>query len=212
VMELPLIRFEPVPLPDGVAGQAWDWILFSSPQAVTAFAESGLVRGIARIGALGSGTSAALAAGGFTVDFDPGCRDGDEFAAAFTQTHSGPATVLWPGPEKRVGEPLEILARAGFAVTAPALYRTAPVPPGELPPSPWSPGDTVFFCSPSTVRAFCATWQDRPACVAIGDTTADAAREAGFFPRVAAAPDLASMVRAAGLDIDPVTSSPENPS
>lgn len=210
VLELPLIRFEPLPLPDGVAGQAWDWILFSSPQAVTAFTESDLARGTARMGALGSGTSAALASGGFTVDFDPGCRDGEEFAAAFIQANRGPANVLWPGPQKRLGEPLEILTRAGFAVTAPALYRTAPVPPDELPPSPWSPGDIVFFCSPSTVDAFSATWQERPACVAIGETTADAALAAGFAPRVAVAPDLASMVRAAGLDIDPVTSSPEN--
>ncbi len=212
VLELPLIRFASLPPADDIRERTWDWILFTSPQAVAAFEEAKLERGPARVGALGSGTAAALATAGMPVDFDPGCRDGAEFAAAFAARVKTPVAVLWPGPLRRMQEPLVILEQAGHQVTELALYRTVPVPPGELPADPWQPGDIVFFCSPSTVRAFCAAWDVRPPCVAIGETTATAARAAGFAPRVAAAPDLPSMVRAAGLDPEPITPSPENPS
>ncbi len=209
VLELPLIRFVPLPVPTGLDPGSFDWILFTSPQAVRAFREAGLDRGNARVGSLGSGTAAALTGAGLPVDFDPGCHDGAEFAAAFAAAHQAPARLLWPGPEKRMDAPLRVLTEAGFDVTEAALYRTEPVPREELPADPWLPGDVLFFCSPSAVRAFAAAYAVRPACVAIGETTAAAAREAGFTPRTASAPDLASMVRAAGLDIDPVTPSPE---
>lgn len=210
VLELPLIRFVPLPVPADLDPGSFDWILFTSPQAVRAFQEAGLDRGSARVGALGSGTAAALTGAGLPVDFDPGCRDGVEFAAAFAAAHQAPARLLWPGPEKRMDAPVRILADAGFDVTEAVLYRTEPVPRAGLPADPWLPEDVLFFCSPSAVGAFAAAYAVRPDCVAIGETTAAAARREGFAPRVAAAPDLASMVRAAGLDIDPVTLSPEN--
>jgi uroporphyrinogen-III synthase len=50
------------------------------------------------------------------------------------------------------------------------------------------------------VRAFTDAWAERPRCVTIGATTADAARPAGFETAVAVTPDLSAMVRAAGLD------------
>ena len=69
-------------------------------------------------------------------------------------------------------------------------------------------GDIVFFCSPSAVRAFAGAWTERPRCVAIGETTARAAREAGFATAVAATPDLEAMVLAAGLDPFPEPAEP----
>ena len=110
-----------------------------------------------------------------------------------------PATILLPGPERRLPEPVATLADSGFAVTALPLYRTEPVPADELPPAPFLPGDVVFFASPSAVRACVAAWADRPDCVAIGETTAAAAREAGWTPVVADSPDLSAMARACGL-------------
>ena len=58
----------------------------------------------------------------------------------------------------------------------------------------------MFFASPSAVRAFVGAYAERPECVAIGETTARAALEAGFPAAVAATPDLEAMVLAAGLD------------
>ncbi len=208
VYELPLIRFQSFSVAADLG--AFDWILFTSPQAVRAFQESGLASGSARIGALGPGTAAALGAMDQPVDFQPGLKDGVEFATAFVHHTSAPASVLLPGPERRMREPVAILTQAGFLVRELALYRTVPIPREELPTSPFDPEDVVFFCSPSTVRAFCDAWEQRPQCIAIGETTAAAARAEGFAPRVAATPDLQAMIQALDLDLDLKTLSPES--
>ena len=67
----------------------------------------------------------------------------------------------------------------------------------------------MFFCSPSTVTAFTAKWTQQPDAVAIGETTARALDEIDYSHRVAAAPDLESMVQAAGLRLDEPLSKPE---
>ena len=210
VLELPLIRFEPLPPAQDPLVDDHDWILFTSPQAVRAFLEAGLTPGSARLGALGRGTAAALTDVGLEAEFTPGVNDGVEFATAFIAAVSAPATVLLPGPQSRLREPVAMLEQAGFLVRELPLYRTEPVPAAELPDSPFRPGDVVFLCRPSTVRAFTAAWDERPECVAIGETTAKAAREAGFTPQVAETPDLQAMVRAAGPDLVLETPSPES--
>ena len=65
---------------------------------------------------------------------------------------------------------------------------------------------------PEWVRAFVAAWDERPACVAIGETTASFARQEGFKPLVADTPDLEAMIRAAGLDPLPETAKTESES
>ncbi len=210
VYELPLIRFENLPLPPGFGPADSNWILFTSPQAVHAFFEAGLRPRDAEIGALGQGTAAALRALEIPVHFAPGLKDGAQFAAAFVAHATAPATVLLPGPERRMREPVAVLEQAGFLVRELPLYRTVPVAAAALPDDPFVPGDVVFFCSPSTVRAFCTAWDKRPACVAIGETTAIAARAEGFAPQVAHTPDLQAMILAAGLDLDLKTPSPES--
>ena len=94
------------------------------------------------------------------------------------------------------------LMTAGFDVRELPLYVTGPVPADDLPETPCGPDEIVFFCSPSTVKAFTAAWDARPRCVAIGRPTAEAATKAGFPVDVADQPDLESMVLAAGLDPD----------
>ena len=199
-LDLPLIRFEKLPLPQDLDPAAFDWLLFTSPQGVRSFLESCLTFGSARLGALGAGTAAALRTAGVTVEFDPQQKDGAAFAREFCSRFTPPAAILLPGPDRRMDEPVAILAGAGFTVRELPLYRTVPVPPADLPAAPCAPGDVVFFCSPSTVRAFAAAWDERPETVAIGVTTARACREAGFPVTVAETPDLRAMVRAAGLD------------
>ena len=209
VVEMPLIRYESLPVPADLDPGNFDWILFTSPQGVKAFAAAGMSTGSARMGALGSGTAAALVEAGLRDDLGVRTADGAEFARAFLAEVSGPGRVLLPGPNRRLEEPRASLNAAGFEVRELPLYETSPVPADELPPAEFERDDIVFFCSPSTVRAFSEAWTARPRCVAIGETTAQASRPAGFETVVAAAPDLSAMVLAAGLDPLPEPVTPE---
>jgi len=209
VVELPLIRYETLPVPAGTDPGAFDWILFTSPQGVKAFHEAGLSAGSARIAALGAGTAASLGDVGLKDDLGARTVDGVEFAQAFLAQVTGPGRVLLPGPNRRLEDPKASLGKAGFEVVELPLYETCPVPAEELPALDFAPGDIIFFCSPSTVRAFTEALKVRPRCVAIGETTARATRPAGFETAVAAAPDLSAMVLAAGLDPLPEPATPE---
>lgn len=200
VLDLPLLRFVPV-APDPAAPPAeFDWLVFTSPQGARAFAAAGLDAGDARLAALGTGTAAALAAAGVGEALDCGARDGAELARLFAERAEAPARVLLPGPRRRLAEPRTGLEEAGFTVADLPLYETRAVPADDLPDAPFTADDFVFLCSPSTVKVFAARWAERPRSVAIGGTTAYAAREEGFAPRVSAAPNLEAMVLAAGLD------------
>lgn len=197
-LDLPLLRYVELEAP-AVPG-AWDWALLTSPQAVRRFvAWPGRPAGL-RLGALGGGTAAAVREAGLADELGSAAVDGAQLARDFLAREQAPRRVLLPGAEKRLTEPGASLRAAGFEVLEVPLYRTTVVPPGELPAAPWRDGDVVFFCSPSAVRAFAAAWDDRPDCVAIGATTAAAAREAGLEPGVAKSPDLEGMLRAAGLE------------
>jgi uroporphyrinogen-III synthase len=210
VLELPLLRFVPVaPLPD-LAPESFDWLVFTSPQGARAFAAAELRAGDARLAALGSGTAAALAEAGVGEALDCGASDGAELAAIFAARADAPARVLLPGARRRLVEPRVGLEAAGFTVAELPLYETRAVPRDDLPAAPFTPEDFVFLCSPSAVKVFAAVWDERPRCVAIGNTTAYAAREAGFAPRVAAAPNLEAMVLAAGLDAIAEPANPES--
>ncbi len=210
----PLIRHEAVAPPADFRLADWDWILFTSPQAVSAFYDGPLAAELpsagARLGVLGPGTRAELESRGGHDDLGVDARDGVELARAFLARVAPPARVLLPGAARRMREPVDILADAGFTVRDLPLYATLPVPPAELPADPFLPGDVVVFASPSTVSAFRGAWPvAAPDCVAIGETTAAAARDAGLDPAVAERPDLESLCRAVGLDLDASPNTPE---
>ena len=178
----------------------WDWALLTSPQAARALAAWAKLPAGVKLGGLAPGTTAAMRALGQNDDLGADAPDGAALARAFLARVTAPCRVLLPGAENRLPEPAASLRTAGCEVREVALYRTVPVPPNELPPVPFVAGDVVFFSSPTAVSAFAAAWKERPACVAIGATTAAVAREAGFATEVAATPDLDAMIRAAGLD------------
>jgi len=211
--ELPLIRHTALPPPRENPCLDHDWILFTSPGGVRAFAAWRPQTGHARFGALGRATAAALGQTDWPTNFAPGAHDAQTFAAAFLAVITPPCRVLLPGALCRLGEPHDSLQAAGCAVTALPLYTTDPAPTAEIAAALLRPGDTLFFCSPSAVNAFVAARDDRPSCVAIGETTAAACRAADFTPAVAATPDLGAMLRAAGWPGQathaPVTTNPE---
>lgn len=210
VLELPLLRFVPVQPDPDLDPTSFDWLVFTSPQGARAFAAAGLVAGDARLAALGTGTAAALAEVRVGEALDCGARDGAELAVLFAEQADAPARVLLPGANRRLVEPRSGLEAAGFTVAELPLYETRAVPRDDQPKAPFTPEDFVFLCSPSAVKVFAAIWDERPRCVAIGNTTAYAAREAGFTPRVAGTPDLESMVQSAGLDPLTEPANPEN--
>ena len=119
---------------------------------------AGFAPGSARLGTLGTGTAAVLAEVGLQDDLKVKTATGAELAQAFVARVPGPGRVLLPGAAKRLGEPKASLTAAGFEVTELALYETCPLTPEELPAADFAPGDIVFFCSPSTVRAFVGAW------------------------------------------------------
>jgi len=200
VLEMPLLRFETIAPEADLRTRTFDWILFTSPQGVRAFLGADLNPRGARLGTLGQGTASVVTELGLTDNLGIAARDGRELANAFVALAPEGSTVLLPGPRQRGPEVEQILTEAGYQVTMAPLYETLPVPPQDLPVDPWLPGDLVLFCSPSTVRAFCGKWEARPRAVAIGETTAQAAIDAGFATVVADTPDLDAMLRAAGLE------------
>jgi len=187
IVEVPLIRYETLPVDTELDPGDFDWILFTSPQGVKAFTAAGFAPGDARMGALGAGTADALISAGLRDDLGARTLDGSEFAQAFLAKVSGGGRVLLPGPNRRLADPRASLSAAGFEVTELPLYETRSVPAEELPPVEFASGDIVFFCSPSTVRAFTEAWTVRPRCVA----------------------NLSAMVLAAGLDPLPEPVTPE---
>lgn len=191
----PLIEHDALTWADQYAGEAYDWLMFTSPTGVEHFVTGVNALPHQRVAALGTGTEAALVAAGWTVDFCPPALDGAELARAFMASYDKPLSILLPGPKDRLAEPRASLAAAGYSVTELALYQTRSV----VQKSDLRDDDVVFFCSPSAVHSFVAARSDRPACVAIGETTAAVCRAENFAPQVATTPELAAMMRAAGL-------------
>lgn len=222
VRELQSIAFappaDPAPL-DAALGAlaAFDWAVFTSA--------TGVDRTLARLGALGVPRDALarlrLAAVGPATadrlarevrepDLVPGEATGGAMAAALAPAVKG-KRVLFPRPAEGRPELLAGLLAAGADVVAVEAYRTVPAPAGELAPlAGWIAAgevDAVTFASPSAVSAVVAALGDRApllarvALAAIGPTTADALRAAGFAvavqpPRYTGA-DLAEAVAAA---------------
>jgi len=209
---LPLVRYAPLPLPASCDFTTFAWILFTSPQGVRAFAARPPQFGSARIAVLGQGTAAAVREAGWTVALNAEALDGAAFVQTFLATVGEPCSVLLPGPKRRLAEPRASLDAAGYHVRELPLYETLPVAQETIVAAALRPIDVVFFCSPSAVRAFAGARDDKPRCVAIGNTTATACRSAGFVPAVADSPDLEAMVRAAGLSgLPESTPEPVNP-
>ncbi len=197
--ELPLVRYAALALPNERDFSTFGWILFTSPQGVRAFADLQPDIGDARCAVLGHGTAAALRLVGWEVGFNARALDGVAFAAQFLATAGEPCAVLLPGPKRRLAEPRAALESAGYAVHELPLYETLPAAADAIAKAELKPDDVIFFCSPSAVRAFAGAREDKPQCVAIGNTTAEACRNHGLTPVVADSPDLDAMVLAAGI-------------
>jgi uroporphyrinogen-III synthase len=179
-----------------------DWVVLTSPSAVRMAVARLRAIGRAheleqlRIAAVGPGTAAALAALGLQPAVVPeaGHRNQEGLADALAGVRPGTRVIFPRALEGREALP-RLLAERGVRVDTVPVSQTRAC---ALPPLPAF--DAALFASPSAFRAFVAGWTvaalESSVTVAIGPVTAEAMRELGLKPVVAADPTPAALVAA----------------
>lgn len=174
----------------------FDWAVFASATAVERTLDRMRSLGIdagalarLRLAAVGPATADRLARDVREPDLVPAEAKGEAMAAALAP-HVRGRRVLLPRPGEGRPELLDGLAAAGADVAAVEAYRTVPAPPERIAPlARWLAAgevDAIAFASPSAVKAVVAglgrdaALLRRVVVAAIGPTTAEAVREAGF--------------------------------
>lgn len=194
-------RQEPLPLAELYAATAagYDWLVISSAATLNALTAQGyhppdLRPANSKVAAIGPATARALTAAGLTPDLVAHPGGGAALVSAF---EPGPGTVLLPGPAEPSEEPAAGLAAKGWTIRSVPVYRTVPV---ELPAevaAAWSDYDAFVATAGSVARAAASWAKPGPAVIAIGATTAEAARNAGLeVVGVAATPDAGGLMDA----------------
>lgn len=198
----PLLRTAP-PLTSAKLDEAieqlasYDWLLFTSPNAVRAmFRRLAVLRRDTRalagikIGAVGPGTADVLRKMGIQADLVPDKATGRGLAEAIV-SHFGtpPRRALLPCSDLARPELADALRAAGGQVDDVVAYRTLAIRPRPIELNLLRhAADAIVFCSPSAVRQFRTLEIDvRGAAIAcIGSTTAEAVRQAGLNPSIIA--------------------------
>jgi uroporphyrinogen-III synthase len=215
-----------------LAAADYDWIVFTSANAVRFFApvleSAGTRQAVRRVAAVGPATAAAARELGLPVALVPARATGDalaaELAAAVAGEHSGGSAgpegagsearrprVLFPrAREVRQALP-ETLRRCGVRLDELECYRTVSDPDGaSVLRDRLRAGecDVIAFTSPSQVAAFTELVGAELAAgvdiAVIGPITAKAVREAGLSVRIEADPHtLSGFVAAFRSGFDP---------
>ena len=172
---------------------AYDWVVFTSVNAVTTFAAAAAAAGsdfrpgVPRVAAVGPATADALRAAGIAVDTVPGEYAGRALPAAMDEALPlAGARVLLPRSAIGREELPALLREAGAEVEDLAVYRTLGNPEGAAALTrALRDGalDVVTFTSPSTVRCLaeaCPVLPSRVRVAVIGPATAAAARDVDF--------------------------------
>ncbi len=222
VLEFPAIALAPAadlrPLDAALRElDRFDWVAFASAnaveQAVARLDALGIKRGLLadrRLACVGPATGARLEALVRAPDLMPSSATGAALAASLAPHVRGLA-VLVPRAAEGRPELVDGLRAAGAEVAAPVAYRTVLAAPGSMAGlgALLAAGriDAVTFASPSAVRGVVqGLGADTPRLAgvllgAIGPTTAEALRAAGFaagvVPAVHAAEALAEAVATA---------------
>jgi uroporphyrinogen-III synthase len=194
--------------------ESFDWILFTSGNAVEAFAERLRLRGLAsavpnaKIAAIGPATARAVNSLGISVDLVPERYNAESLAELLLPHAHGCRMLLVRAEEARDVLP-DTLGRAGAAVTIATAYRNQ-IPAASIPvvrqmfssAAQWA--DAITFTSGSTARNLgaivAASGVELPAAItvaSIGPITSEVLRELGISPTVEAEePTIAALVQA----------------
>ena len=218
-VEAPTIAIEPTREPDrlrdalaSLADGAYDWILFTSSNGVDAVweqierlgADARLLAGV-RIGAIGSGTAAALAACGLRSDLLPERATTEGLAQALlAAAGSAPCRALLPRADIATPALTAALRDVGWVADEVEAYRTVPVAsidPGVRERLVRGDIDIVALASSSTaqnlVTLLGGDWPAGVRIASIGPVTSQTCRELGLTVDAEADPhDVAGLVSA----------------
>jgi hydroxymethylbilane synthase len=194
-------RQEPLPLTDFLDAAAldYDWLVISSAAALTSLADQGFDLAArlpvgTRVAAVGPATARALRAAGMDPDVVANPGGGAALVAAFDD---GPGVVLLPGAADASPEPRAGFIAKGWTVRNPAVYRTVTVAAPETVGREWPSYDGFIATAGSVAVAAAELGRPGAPVIAIGASTAVAAREAGLAViGVAATPDTGGLVDA----------------
>lgn len=192
--QLPLTGLE------AALSETWDWVVVTSANTVTTLAEAGFnlagrLPAGAKVAAIGPATASALGDAGIDVDLVAHPGGGAALVAGFP---SGPGRVLLPGAESQAPEPAAGLAARGWTVRRVGVYRTEAIAQPAEVLAEWAAFDAFVVTAGSVARAAVeAAGLPGPKVVAIGATSAAAARAAGLeVAAVADRPDADGLVSA----------------
>jgi uroporphyrinogen III methyltransferase/synthase len=170
-----------------LAAGRYDWVVFSSPNAVTSLLDR--LRdprsfGLARLAAMGPGTSEALSTWRLVPDLVPERAIAEGMLEAFPDPPGPGSRVLLPRAAEGRDLLADGLAAAGWEVDGVAAYRTVAVPLSDADRTAVAGADAVCFASGSSVQGLVAAAGGSdglpPVVVCIGPSTAAAAVAAGI--------------------------------
>ncbi len=217
VIEAPVIAIHPHVeniLADERVESRWDWIVFTSQNAVDVFfsalwaaGRDARALGTTKLAAVGDATSAALRARGLIADFVPSKATGERLAAELPRVHG--ARIYLPVSSLSDSRLADGLRMRGAHIERVDAYDTVPVPLGDLRSTGDDSlvqrvinADAITFTSSSTASFLKqALGEMNPSettrLISIGPQTSGAVRQAfGRLDREAAAPNIESLVHA----------------
>jgi uroporphyrinogen III methyltransferase/synthase len=189
VIDAPVVAIEPCL--DGLTtderiSSRWDWIAFTSANAVDVFfdaltAQGKDLRAIAstKIAAIGPATADVLQGRGAIADFVPPEASGSALGEHLPRVQG--ARILLPVSTLARTALEDTLRRRGAHVERVEVYATVPAPLDASRVVEVACASAVTFASPSAVRALAAALEGAPLAgklVSIGPGTSDAVREA----------------------------------
>jgi len=189
--ELPCITFErQVGFGElcALVKQKWNgWVVITSPEAASVFVDALRASDVLEsrslhIASVGAGTAKTLSDAGLYVEFVPSKATATVLAEELPQAQWNLASseVLYPASVKAANTLEDGLAARGFRVRRVNTYTTVPAEWTLEELRRAEAASVVTFASPTAVRV----WADRAGtdaiAVCIGETSAEAARRAGF--------------------------------
>ncbi len=211
VAAVPVI--EVAPLPEGAAalrsvldtdGVAWVAVTSSTGARCLLDAVDDLRSlGGVKLATVGPATAATMATAHVGVDLVGDGSGAAALAASIGAPEGSRRRVVFPAAADARPELPELLRSAGWQVDVVPVYETRPTVLRSSQVESLQSCEVAVLTSPSSVAALEASAVEheltRPAVVAIGPTTADAARTAGFVTTLAASPATTSLVEAVAV-------------
>lgn len=176
-----------------------DWLVVNSSATVTALTAGGFsvaedLPPATSVAAVGPATAQALRSAGAEPDLVAHPGGGEALVAAFA---TGPGRIVIPGAQRPSSEPSEGLRARGWSVVTVPVYRTVPVSVPADVREAWNGVDAAVATAGSVARALADLGLPGAPVIAIGASTAAAARSAGLsVVGVAATPDTGGIVDA----------------